>query len=97
MAAWGLAAIATAGTSLGILFWAWLFPVGLLGLFVQPDSELPFFILLAGWLFYFALSIYGLAQRKRSRYFYTYAVLVVLLLLNVAGCHVQMRQLEINC
>lgn len=98
MAAWGLAAIATVGTSPAILFWAWLFPVGLLGLFVRPDSEFPLYIVVApGWLFYVSLSFYGLAQGKRSRYFLVYGVLIVFLLFNVAGCRVQMRQPFINC
>src|SRR5688572_26508467 len=89
-AAWGLATIATAGTSPSILFWAWLFPIGLLGLFTPPGSEFPLFILVAGWLFYLGLSIYGLAQKERARYFVVYALLIVFLLFNVAGCHVQM-------
>jgi hypothetical protein len=91
MAAWGLAAIATVGTAPGILFWAWLFPVGLLGLFVPPDSDSHITPL------YVSLSFYGLAQGKRSRYFLVYGILIVFLLVNVAGCHAQVRQLKINC
>jgi len=103
-AAWGIATIATAGFSPlapQLLFiFAWLFPAGLLGLFVSPDWEPPggLTILVVGWLLYIGWSIYLLAQRKRARFFVAYAYLLVFLLFNVAGCHMQMRQpFKIGC
>jgi len=102
-AAWVAFTIATAGFSPlapQLLIFAWLFPAGLLGLFVPPDWEPPggLTILVVGWLLYIGWSIYLLGQRKRARFFVAYAYLLVFLLFNVAGCHAQMRQpLKIGC
>ena len=43
------------------------------------------------WVFYLALTIFGLAEERRSRYFVIYAILCVFLILDVTGCHVIMR------
>ena len=69
-AAWAIATVTTAGFSLEILFWAWLFPVGLFGLFTPPNWEPPGgpAILVLGWLFYLGWSFYLLAQRRRARF-----------------------------
>jgi hypothetical protein len=112
-AAWGAAAISVVATSPpGIIFWAWLFPVGLVGIFEpfvpqhfyapRPPFTLPpivvalgaFVILLAGWLPYIYLSIHALSQRALGRYFVIYAILIVLLFLNVVGCHIEIAQME---
>jgi len=99
-AAWIIATVSAGGTSLQVLFWAWLFPVGLFGLFAPADWEPPggLSILVLGWALYLWLTIYGLAQRKRYRYFVAYALLLVFLLINVVGCRVQQRQpFKIGC
>ena len=100
-AAWLVAAAATLVPSSGVyksyalVYYCWLFPVGLLGLFVPSDWQPPVpavLILSLGWLLYFGLSVYGLTRRERPRYFLVYVILIVLLILNVAGCRVQVSQ-----
>jgi hypothetical protein len=93
-AAWTIAMIATVGFSLEMLFWAWLFPVGLFGLFAPASWEPPGgpMILVPGWALYLCWSVYLLTQRRRSRFFVAYAFLLVFLLFNVVGCHVQRNQ-----
>jgi hypothetical protein len=51
----------------------WKFPVGTAALAFQGRQNLPegVFIgsILGGWILYIALSVYGLSQRRRARYF----------------------------
>ena len=91
-AAWAIAIFSTAGVSLQRLLFVWLFPYGLLGLFSPTIWDPPeFSVVVFGWAFYLALTVCGIAQRKRFRYFVAYTVLLIFLVLNVAGCHVQLR------
>ena len=40
-----------------------------------------------GWLFYLLLTIIGLQQTRRERYFFIYIILCLLLTLNVVSCN----------
>jgi hypothetical protein len=94
-AAWVVATIATVGTGLGYLLYAWMFPSGLVILFAPKDWDPPIsetIILILGWAIYVGLTIYGLLQNRRVRYFVVFGILCVLLALNVAGCHVALSQ-----
>jgi hypothetical protein len=53
--------------------------------------------LIAGWFGYIALTVYGLKQQQRARYFRIYAILVVLLVLNVCGCRYEMAHMRFGC
>ena len=70
----------------------WKFPLGIAALAFQGRQNLPdgVFIgsILGGWILYIALSVYGLSQRRRARYFVSYAILCLLLFLNAVGCNV---------
>ena len=68
----------------------WLFPLGLIIPFapsLQPMGSHGL-ILTAGWFLYLGLSVYGLTRQSRTKYFLAYAVLTVLLILNVTGCRI---------
>ena len=97
-AAWLVAAIATtfpppndvATVCLALLMYQWLFPLGLIIPFapsLQPMGSHGL-ILTAGWFLYLGLSVYGLTRQSRTKYFLAYAVLTVLLILNVTGCRI---------
>jgi hypothetical protein len=45
-----------------------------------------------GWPVYGALTVVGILQRRRARYFIIYGILCVLLALNVVGCHLEIRR-----
>jgi hypothetical protein len=95
VAAWVLAAIATVGTGLGYLLYAWMFPSGLVTLFAPKDWDPPIsetIILILSWAIYVGLTAYGLWQNRRVRYFIVFGILCVLLALNVAGCRVALSQ-----
>jgi hypothetical protein len=72
--AWSIAAIATvwgSSPSLLILVYAWLFPIGLFGFEPanwQAPVSTPVFLVLS-WMFYVVLTIIGLSQSRRVRYF----------------------------
>jgi hypothetical protein len=92
--AWGVAAIATVGASPGLLFGAWIFPLGMVGF--MPDNWQspvgPTTLLIIGWLPYVVLTIIGLSQNRRARYFAIFGILCALLAFNLAGCHVEQKQ-----
>ena len=48
--------------------------------------------LLLGWLLYTGLTIAGLLQKPRVRFIAVYGTLCLLLMFNVAGCKVQMKE-----
>jgi hypothetical protein len=98
--AWGIATVATVGLSPGLLLFAWLFPVGLLNFAPagwdssppsDPSAGVDSMIVL-GWLLYIALTIVGLSQSRRTRYFVIFGILCVLLALNVVGCRFEQKQ-----
>lgn len=92
LAAWavtiGIMAIPFSGDFLKI---PWLFPIGfppiMILLHFVTGSDAGYFLVLVGWLFYLALTIYGLRQNKRIRYLATYTILCVCLVLNMGGCY----------
>ena len=96
LVAWGVAFTVTSfplcishpGQLPSIVKYAWIFPLGLVTFVVPARQELIFTSLIAGWLFYIALTVFGLLQRRRLRYFIVYAILCLLLILNVIGCNV---------
>ncbi|HTR42829.1 MAG TPA: hypothetical protein VMH87_14545 [Pseudomonadales bacterium] len=90
IAAWLIATIATVGGWVELLIYFWIFPWGLLALFVPKDWDPPvidWLILLMAWALYVALTIIGLLQKRRVPYFIAFGILCALLALNVAGCH----------
>jgi hypothetical protein len=98
--AWGVAAAAIVGPAFAVLIFGWLFPVGLAAPFgaAQWNSPLPTYgTLIVGWSGYIALSVHGLKQRERARYFRIYAILVVLLALNVSGCRYELAHMHFGC
>ncbi len=97
---WCLAASATVAPAFALLFFCWLFPMGLAAPFGASDwtsSVATYGTLLVGWGLYAGLSVYGLKQRRRVRYFWAYAILLVLLILNVAGCRYEATHIKIGC
>ena len=98
--AWGFAAVATVAPAFGLLFFCWLFPMGLVAPFGASDWTSPAATngtLIIGWGLYLALSVYSLRQRQRARYMVAYTVLIALLILNVAGCRYQVAHFHIGC
>jgi hypothetical protein len=93
--AWIIAIIATTEGGFGLLLYSWMFPAGLLALFTPKDWNPPInetVILIMGWALYVALTVVGLLQKRRVRYFIAFGFLCVLLALNVVGCHVMINQ-----
>jgi hypothetical protein len=81
----------------GTLLWAWLFPVGLVGLFVaQTSIPIAVAVLLLGWFCYIYVCVHALSQRRLSRYAMIYTVLIGLLVLNVLGCHHQISEIKLD-
>jgi hypothetical protein len=94
LGAWGIAAIATVGASPGLLFCAWIFPLGLVG-FMSSNWQAPVgptTLLVMGWLPYIVLTIVGLSQNRRARYFVVFGILCAFLAFNVAGCRMEQNQ-----
>jgi hypothetical protein len=93
LAAWVVAAVATVFPHAGTLVYGFLFPYGIMALFVTVlglrGQDAPHY--LVGWVAYFVLTVSGLVTAKRVVYFWIYAVLCVLLVLNVIGCHMMMH------
>jgi hypothetical protein len=91
VAAWLLAAIAMAIPVPAALFFFWMFPGGLFRVISpadwDPGEEIGLTLLVGAWILYLLLTIVGLSQNRRARYFFVYAVLCALLVLNVIGCH----------
>jgi hypothetical protein len=94
-AAWVVAVVAMVipdprDAPLGILF-AWTFPLGIFRLIFSPDERFGeafgVAILIGGWLFYGYLTILTLSQSRKGRFIIIYAVLCIILALNVVGCN----------
>ncbi len=90
--------IAAPGLFLYFVLSAWAFPIGTIA-FAFPEHQNPsdgIYIgsLIGGWLAYIALTIFGLRQNRRARYFVVYTILCLLLLLNAVGCNVNMLKGE---
>jgi hypothetical protein len=98
MAAWAGAAVASviATSSPIILLFAWNFPVGLPGL-IDWDPAHPSLFLTLGWVFYIGLTFYALRRRDRGQYFLLYAILLVVLAINVGGCKAEISHIHIGC
>jgi hypothetical protein len=95
IAVWGIATIATVEGGIALLLYAWMFPSGLLALFVPKDWDPPIsevVILIMGWALYVGLTAFTALQKRRTRYFIIFGILCALLALNVAGCHVMLRE-----
>ena len=93
--AWIIAAIATVGTGLPYLIYAWMFPSGLFEECMPKNWDPPIsdtILLILGWAIYLGLTICGLLQKRHVRYFVVFGILCVLLTVNVAGCHVILKQ-----
>jgi len=48
----------------------------------------------AGWLIYLAISLTAIITKKRSMFVLFYLGLVLLLILNVRGCQIFLKQVE---
>lgn len=106
LAAWGIAlaatpipfCIASPGLFPYFVMSAWAFPIGTAA-FAFPEHRNPsdgivVASLVTGWLFYIALTVVGLYQKRRIRYLTVYAILCLLLILNAVGCNVNMMKGE---
>jgi hypothetical protein len=95
VAVWVITTIATVEGGIALLLYAWMFPSGLLALFVPKDWDPPIsevVILIMGWALYVGLTVFTALQKRRTCYFIIFGILCVLLALNVAGCHVMLRE-----
>ena len=90
--AWITAAVAfVIPTPLLLLYGGLSFPAGLL--YLLPTFEDGYQLALGfGWVAYAILTIFGLLQRRRGRYFATFGLLCGLLALNVIGWRVSIVQ-----
>jgi hypothetical protein len=99
--AWLGAGLITMGPSrigFSALAISWMFPLGLLGVFDTPDANLPGpAVLIAGWLIYIALTIFGLKEQNRSRFYLFYAVLITLLVFNATACRMEIKNFRPGC
>ena len=96
----GLAALATVVPSFPLLFFCWLFPMGLAAPFGASNwtsSAATNGTLIVGWGLYLVLTVYGLRQRERGRYLFAYGLLIALLILNVAGCRYEVAHIRFGC
>lgn len=97
--AWVIAAIVTVEGGIGLLIYAWMFPSGLLALFTPKDWDPPVsdvVILILSWALYVGLTVFGLLQKRRVRYFIAFGILCVLLGLNAVGCHQMIDNIHIS-
>jgi hypothetical protein len=73
---------------------AWAFPMGTIAFFLPTNADVPdavpICLLIGGWTSYIALTVFGLRQSGRSRFFIAYAILCLLLILNAVGCNVNL-------
>src|SRR5271167_3559336 len=90
--AWFVAGLATAIPHPIAILFAYAFPIGVLRVIFPHvlDFGLPF--LIGAWLFYIWLTVFGLLQNRKVRFLLIYAVLCVVLVLNVVGCLVIMNE-----
>src|SRR5262249_53005373 len=97
--AWGVAALATVAPAFPLLFFCWLFPMGLAAPVGASDwsSDATNVTLIVGWGLYLVLTIYGLRQQQRERYLFAYGLLIALLTLNVAGCRYEVAHIHFGC
>jgi peptidoglycan/LPS O-acetylase OafA/YrhL len=103
VAAWVIALIATSipacigspGLFPYFVMSVWMFPIGTIAFafpgLPNPPDGFSITCLVIGWLFYIALTVVGLSQRCRFRYYLVYAILCVLLIVNAVGCNVNMQ------
>ena len=92
--AWVIAAMATVEGGIALLIYAWMFPSGLQALVTPKRSDI--IVLILGWLLYIGLTVFGLLQKRRIRYFITLGILCVLLALNAVGCHVMINNIHFS-
>ena len=90
--AWLVAGLTTVIPDPFSTIFAWAFPLGLFAIIFPHERDFGFEFLLGGWFFYGFLTVVGLAQKRSARFFLFYAILCVLLVLNVVGCHVIWKQ-----
>ena len=84
LAAWFTGLIAAGFPHPALVFYLWLFPLGLLkmtGRLTGNDSDY-----IVGWLLYALITVLALLSRPRVLYFTFYVVFCTLLLLNIVGC-----------
>jgi hypothetical protein len=80
-----------------LLFFAWMFPLGLPGLFVAKGADVGPEWLFFGWVLYIGLTVFALRLKSRAGFYFFYAVLIVLLVLNATGCRVQVAHVHLGC
>jgi hypothetical protein len=82
--AWVVALVVTAPDPRAIVLLP-MFPMGLAALFGAKGVQPSFLIL--GWFPYLLHAVISLACSKRLWFYLLYAILIVALICNVAGCH----------
>lgn len=90
VAAWAAALLA-----IDVRLWAlvYMFPAGLFAFLPpgQPDEKWAIPLLCLGWLIYIAHAVFFFRARSRKNFWIWFAVLLLLFICNVGGCH-QMLQ-----
>jgi hypothetical protein len=73
-----------------------LFPWGLFYLFPIFGNVNYFIWAIVGWVIYLALTLLVLFSRRRSAFTLFYVILVLLLVLNIAGCSVIQHEVAVS-
>lgn len=91
--AWSVGLVAAGFPNPALIFYFWLFPIGLLKVIGWQDTgyDSGYFV---GWLVYIPLSVLALIARPRLLYFTLYLILCFLLLLNIVGCQQMNAQMK---
>ena len=89
--AWLVALLSTCPSPEGIGILPF-FPVGLAVLMHLDGAEMG--AMVTGWIVYLVFGILILTARRRRRFRALFIAFIILLLLNVAGCHVVLRGLS---
>lgn len=89
-ASWAAALLA-----IDLRLWAlvYMFPAGLFAFLPpgQPDEKWAIPLLCLGWLIYIAHAVFFFRAKRRKATWILYAVLLVLLICNVGGCHQMLK------
>lgn len=80
---WGVALVASGS----IAFFGVFFPFGLWAILHVEPSNNEIGAAFLGWMIYIPLTIVVMLQKKRRLFYIFYGLLLGLLILNVAGCH----------
>ena len=92
--AWAIAGLATVLIEIPLLVFFPFFPLGLFSLLHGQEVAPGYLAMGCGWLIYIIITDAALLANKRFVYFGIYGVLCLLLILNVAGCHQILKNVQ---